>query len=205
MAFDARRSGQAMAEFVVALLAMTLIVLAMVEFLPVMLENFGLLKDMREEAGTRSVTTESGISVADRQDAFDIDIPDLLIDKDFTSGYFTEKLRMPAANLATHETVSIPVISGATETLRYANRSRSAEFVSALSPLPPAEALARAAGTMAGAGWNAHPIEADDARLFTIGDAAAPSAVAAVHVQTSTEGDGSTVITIAARSAGGSL
>lgn len=205
MASDARRSGQAMTEFVVAILAMMLIVLAMVEFLPVFLDNFSLLKEVREEAGTASITASSGISVADRQDEFDADIPDLLIDRDLTSGYFSEKMRMPAANLAAREYAVIPAISGAAETLRYSNRAGTAEFVSALSPLSPSEALARAEGTMAGAGWQPHPIEADDARLFTIGDASAPSAVAAVHVQLSTEGDGLTVITIAARAAGASL
>ena len=40
MASDRRqRSGQAMTEFVIAILAMILIILAMVEFLPVFLEN----------------------------------------------------------------------------------------------------------------------------------------------------------------------
>ena len=109
MASDRRqRSGQAMTEFVIAILAMILIILAMVEFLPVFLENIGLLKEVREEAGTAAIASDAGTSAADRQDEFRADIPEFLLDSDDTSGSYSEKLRLPAANLADGEFVRIP-------------------------------------------------------------------------------------------------
>ena len=200
-----RRSGQAMSEFVIAILAMILIILAMVEFLPVFLGNIGLLKEVREEAGTAAIASDAGISAADRQDEFKTDIPAFLIDSDTTSGHYSEKLRLPAANLADGEFVRIPNIAGVTETLRYTNRDGTSEFLSALCSLPPNQALARAEGALSGAGWLLQEIRADDARIFTMGDAAAPSAVAAIHARSTLEEDGQTVLTIIARSAGAEL
>ena len=206
MASDRRpRSGQAMTEFVIAILAMILIILAMVEFLPIFLENIGLLKEVREEAGTAAIASDAGTSVADRQDEFRADIPEFLIDSENTSGSYSEKLRLPAANLAEGEFVRIPNIAGVTETLRYTNRDGTSEFLSALCSFSPDQALARAEGALSGAGWDLQEIRADDARIFTRGDATAPSAVAAVHAQSTIEGDGQTVLTIIARSAGSTL
>ena len=62
-----------MTEFVIAILAMILITLAMVEFLPIFLENVGLLKEVREEAGTAAIASAAGTSAADRQDEFRAD------------------------------------------------------------------------------------------------------------------------------------
>jgi len=200
-----RRSGQAMTEFVIAILAMILIILAMVEFLPVFLENIGLLKEVREEAGTAAIAADAGTSAADRQDEFRADIPEFLIASDNTSGHYSEKLRLPAANLAEGEYIRIPNIAGVTETLRYTNRDGTSEFLSALCSLPPDQALVRAESALSGAGWTLQEIRADDARLFTRGEAAAPSAVAAVHAQRSLEDDGQTVLTIIARTAGSTL
>ena len=205
MGIDARRSGQAMAEFIVALLAMILVVLALVEFLPVFLKNFGLLKGVREEAGIASLSSEAGVPSADRSDEFEVGIPEMLMDRDTTRGRYSEKLHLPAANLSSWEQVLIPAISGTTETMRYANRSGTSEFLSALADLSPDQALARAAATLAGAGWHLQEIRSSDARILTKGDAAAPSAVAAIHAQNSIDGDGRTVITVVARSAGAGL
>ena len=206
MASDRRpRSGQAMTEFVIAILAMILIILAMVEFLPVFLENIGLLKEVREEAGTAAIASAAGTSAADRQDEFRADIPEFLIDSENTSGHYSEKLRLPAANLADSEYIHIPNIAGVTETLRYTNRNGTSEFLSALCSLPPNQALSSAESALSGAGWTLQEIRADDARIFTMGDAAAPSAVAAIHAQSTPEGDGQTVLTIIARSIGSEL
>lgn len=206
MASDARRrAGQALTEFVIAILAMILIILALVEFLPVFLENIGLLKEVREEAGTAAIASDAGTSAADRKDEFRTDIPEFLLDSENTSGYYSEKLLLPAANLAHGGYVHIPNIAGVTETIRYTNRAGTSEFLSALCSLPPNQALARAEGALSGAGWDLQEIRADDARIFTMGDVNAPSAVAAVHAQSSFEGDGQTVLTIIARSAGSTL
>ena len=205
MASDARRSGQAMTEFVIAILAMILIILAMVEFLPIFLENIGLLKEVREEAGIASIAAETGVANANRQDEFAADIPEFLIDSDATSGHYAEKLRLPAANLACWESINLPNIAGVTETLRYSNRAGTSAFLSAIASLPPDQALARAEGALMGAGWDLQEIRSDDARIFTRGDAAAPSAVAAVHARSTLEEDGQTVLTIIARSAGATL
>ena len=72
------RSGQAMTEFVVAILAIVLVISATVEFLPVLLKNIGLLKDVREEAGTKAISADSGILSADRSSEFEFKIPGLL-------------------------------------------------------------------------------------------------------------------------------
>ena len=206
MASDRRpRSGQALTEFVIAILAMILIILAMVEFLPVFLENIGLLKEVREEAGTAAIASNAGTSTADRKDEFRADIPEFLLDSDDTSGSYSEKLRLPAANLADGEFVRIPNIAGVTETLRYTNRDGTSEFLSALCSVPPNQALARAEGALSGAGWTLQEIRADDARIFTMGDTASPSAVVAVHAQSTLEEDGQTVLTIIARTAGSTL
>jgi len=206
MASDRRlRSGQAMTEFVIAILAMILIILAMVEFLPVFLENIGLLKEVREESGTAAIASDAGTSAADRKDEFRADIPEFLLDSDYTSGAYSEKLRLPAANLAEGEYIHIPNIAGVTETLRYSNRAGTSEFLSGLCTLPPDQALARAESALSGAGWTLQEIRADDACIFTIGDAAAPSAVAAVHARSTLEEDGQTLLTIIARSAGSEL
>ena len=148
---------------------------------------------------------DAGTSAADRQDEFRTDIPEFLIDSDNTSGNYSEKLRLPAANLADGEFVRIPNIAGVTETLRYTNRDGTSEFLSALCPSPPNQALAKAEGALSGAGWTLQEIRADDARIFTMGDAAAPSAVAAVHARSTLEEDGQTVLTVIARSAGSNL
>jgi len=205
MAYSPRRSGQAMAEFIIALLAMILVVLALVEFVPVMLKSFGLLKEVREEAGTASIASEAGTPTADRQDEFEVEIPEFLMDRDATSGHYSEKLRLPASNLARWEQVRIPAIAGTTETLRYANRAGTSEFLSALSPLPVKQALDSAVSALAGAGWTLNEIRADAACILTMGDATAPSAVAAVHARSSLEGGDQTVLTIIARSAGSAL
>jgi len=194
-----------MTEFVIVILAMILIILAMVEFLPIFLENIGLLKEVREEAGTAAIASDAGTSAADRQDEFRADIPEFLIDSDNTSGHYAEKLRLPAANLAAGEFVRIPNIAGVTEMLHYTNRDGTSEFLSALCSWPPDQALARAESALAGAGWTLQEIRADDACIFTMGDAAAPSAVAAAHAQSAHEGDGQTVLTIIARTAGSEL
>lgn len=194
-----------MTEFVIVILSMILIILALVEFLPVFLENIGLLKEVREEAGTSAIASDAGTSAADRQDEFRTDIPEFLIDSDNTSGHYSEKLRLPAANLANGEYIYIPNIAGVTEMLRYSNRAGTSEFLSGLCALPPDQALARAESALCGAGWTLQEIRADDARIFTMGDATAPSAVAAAHARNTIEGDGQTVLTIIARSAGSEL
>ena len=203
MAFDARRrrSGQAMTEFVIALLALILIIVAMVEFLPVFLENIGLLKEVREEAGIRSLASESGTASADRKDEFSFEVPGVLPGDEFTSGHFTEKLRIPAANLPCNEPVRLPNIAGITEAMHYENRAGTSEFLSGLVALTPEQALARAKGAFVGAGWTLQPIEADDALVFTWEDRAA----AAVHAGYAIDGSGLTCLTVIARTAGGAL
>ena len=204
MAFDVRkaRSGQAMAEFIIAIVAIVLLIAATVEFLPVFLENIGLLKEVREEAGTRALSAETGVVTADRRDEFGFDIPGIFSDDRYTSGSFSEKVYMPALNMSAGEFVQIPVIAGMTETLRYSNRDGTLEFVSGLFVMDREQALARAKGTLVGAGWVAHEIQADDAIVFYRGDRIAPSAIAAVHVGYADDGV-STTVTIIARTAGG--
>lgn len=206
MAFDAdkRRAGQAMTEFIVAILAVILIIVAAVEFVPVFLDNLGLLKEVREEAGLKAVAAESGTAFADRQDEFTFDVPGVFGDDKATGGSFTEKAYMPAANLAMGSAVRIPVIAGMAETLRYSNRDGTSEFVSGLLAMDRGQALARARGALAGAGWVPNEIAADDAIVFTLGDHIAPHAVAAVHAGYAADGF-STCLTVIARTVGGSL
>ena len=202
MASDRRsRSGQAFTEFAIALLAIILLIVATVEFLPVFLDNLGLLKEVREEAGMRSLASESGTPSADRRSEFSFDIPGILPDDSATSGFFAEKLRIAAANLPSGEYVRIPNIAGLQETLRYSNRAGTAEFASGLMALPPEQALSRARGAFTGAGWEAQPIEAYDALIFSLGD----SAVAAVHAGYAADGSGLTCLTVVVRSAGGEM
>lgn len=206
MAYDAnrRRAGQAMTEFVIAVLAIILIIVATVEFVPVFLDNLGLLKEVREEAGTRTVSADSGMVFADRQDEFAFDVPGVLGDDKPTSGSFAEKIYMPAANLAMGSAVRIPDIAGMVETLRYSNRDGTSEFVSGLLVMGREQALARAKGALSGAGWMPNEIAADDATVFTLGDPIAPHAVAAVHAGHADDGV-STCLTVIARTVGGSL
>ena len=200
MASDRRaRAGQAMTEFVIVLLALILLIVAAVEFLPIFLENIGLLKEVREEAGIRSLASESGTAAADRRSEFSFDIPGALPDDEFTSGSFTEKIRLPAANLAGDEMVQLPNIAGLQDPLRYENRRGTSAFLSGLIALPPEQALARARGAFTGAGWMVHPIEADNALIFSIDD----RLVAAVHAGYAADGSGLTCLTIVARTAGG--
>ena len=166
------------------------------------LENIGLLKEVREEAGTRAISAEAGVVVADRRDEFSFDIPGIFDDDRCTSGYFSEKVYMTAANMSIGELAYIPVVAGMTETLRYSNRDGTSEFVSGLLAMDREQALARVKGTLAGAGWVAHEIQADDAIVFYQGDRIAPSSVAAVHAGYADDGV-STCITIIARTAGG--
>ena len=196
------RSGQAMAEFVVAIVAIVILIAATVEFLPVFLENIGLLKEVREEAGTRALSAETGVVAADRRDEFSFDIPGIFSDDKYTSGRFSEKVYMPALNMPVAGVVQIPLVAGMTETLRYSNRDRTSEFVSGLLAMDREQALARAKGTLAGAGWVAHEIQADDAIVFYQGDRIAPSAVAALYAGYADDGV-SACITIIARTAGG--
>ena len=198
------RSGQAMTEFVIAILAIVLIIAATVEFVPIFLDNLGLLKEVREEAGTRAISAESGAVSADRQDEFGFDVPGIFDGDKFTSGTFSEKVHMPAANLPVGKTVRIPYISGMAETMRFSNRYGTSEFVSGLLAMNRGQALARANAAFAGAGWTPSEIEADDAIVFTLGNPIAPSAVAAIHVGYADDGV-SSCLTAIARTAGGSL
>ena len=201
---DRRRAGQAMTEFVVAILAIILILVATVDFAPVFLDNMGLLKEVREEAGLKAIAAESGVASADRREDFDFDIPGLLYDGKAARGTFSEKMYMPAANLPTVGFVYIPNIAGMTETLRYTNRNGTSEFVSGLLMMDVGQAMARARGAFAGAGWAPSEIAADDALVFTLGDSTAPTAGAAVHVGYADDGV-SACLTAIARTAGGSL
>lgn len=205
MASDRRsRAGQAMTEFAVALLAIILIIVATVEFLPIFLENIGLLKEVREEAGMRSLSAEEGTATADRRSEFSFEIPSVLPNDDFTSGSFAEKLRLPAANLACGETVRIPNIAGLQlqdSMPPYGNRNGTSAFLSGLIALPPEQALARVRGAFSGAGWTVQMIEAHDAVVFTMGD----RAVAAAHAGYAIDGSGLTCLTIVARTAGGEM
>ena len=198
------RAGQAMTEFVIAILAIILIIVAAVEFVPIFLDNLGLLKETREEAGIKSVSAESGTVFADRKDEFSFDVPGIFADDKYTSGSFAEKVYMPAANLAMRSAVHIPNIAGMVETLRYSNKDGTSEFVSGLLAMDRDQALARAKGAMSGAGWVPNEIAADDAIVFTLGDSIAPHAVAAIHVGYADDGF-STCLTVIARTVGGSL
>lgn len=206
MAYDAlsRRAGQAMTEFAIAILAIILIIVATVEFVPIFLDNLGLLKETREEAGIKSISAESGVVSADRKDEFSFDIPGIFADDKYTAGHFSEKVYMPAANLATENGAYIPNIAGMEETLRYSTRNGTSEFVSGLLAMDRDQALARARGAMSGAGWMPNEIAADDAIVFTLGDPIAPHAVAAVHAGYADDGF-STCLTVIARTVGGSL
>lgn len=195
------RSGQAMTEFVVAILAIVLVISATVEFLPVLLKNIGLLKDVREEAGTKAISADSGILSADRSSEFEFKIPGLLEKDDSFEGEFSEKIFMPAGNLTLFENVRIPIIAGMTETLRYTNRSGTSELVSGLLAMKPEQALIQVKNALSGAGWIAHEIQGYDTIVFSSGDIVAPSAVAAVGVRLA-EDDISTCVTILARTAG---
>jgi hypothetical protein len=190
-----------MTEFVIAILAIVLIIVATVEYLPVFLENFGLLKEVREEAGTRAISAQSGTVSADRRDEFSFDIPGIFEGDGFTSGSFSEKMYMPAANLSAFESVRIPQIAGMTEKLRYSNRNGSCEFLSGLLVMDRHQALSRVKGALTGAGWFAHEIQSDDAIVFSQGDPIAPSAVAAAHVGYAEDGI-SICVTVIARTSG---
>ena len=196
------RSGQAMTEFVIVLLALILIIVALVELLPVFLENFGLLKEVREESGRRSLASESGMATADRKDEFSFEAPGILPGDRFTSGHFAEKLSLPAVNLACNGPVRIPNIAGLQETLHYENRDGASSFSSGLIALPPEQALARARGALTGAGWISHPIEAQDALVFSSSD---ERAVAAVHAGYAADGSGLTTLTVVVRAIGAEL
>lgn len=196
------RSGQALAEFVIAIIAIVLLIAATVEFLPMFLENIGLLKEIREEAGTHAISAESGIVAAARQEEFGFEIPGIFSGDKLTAGHFSEKVHMPAGNMSMGEVVYIPVIAGMTETLRYSNRDKTSEFLSGLVMMDRHQAFARAKGALAGAGWIAHEIQADDAAVFYRGDPIAPSAVAAVHAGDADDGM-SACITVIARTVGG--
>ena len=196
-----RRSGQAVTEFVVAILAIVLLIVAAVEFVPIFLDSLGLLKEVREESGRRSLASDSGTASADRKSEFSLEFPGVMPGYVGASGYFSEKMSLPAANLPVSEPVRIPNLAGVTETLHYENYSGTSEFLSGFTALPPEQALCLAKGAFVGAGWTAHPIEAHDALVFSLND----RAVAAVHAGYANSGDGFTTITVIARTAGAEL
>ena len=196
-----RRSGQAVTEFVVAILALVLLIVAAVEFVPIFLDSLGLLKEVREESGRRSLASDSGIASADRKSEFSLEFPGVMPGYTGASGYFSEKMSLPAANLPISEPVRIPNLAGVTETLHYENDSGTSEFLSGFTALPTEHALCLAKGAFVGAAWTAHPIEAHDALVFSLNG----RAVAAVHAGYATDGDGMTTITVIARTAGAEL
>lgn len=201
------RSGQAMTELIVAMLAITLVILALTEFVPVFLDNLSLQKEVREEAGLAALKTEADIVSADRNSEFELDIPGELLDSAATTGSFSEKMYMPAANLACHEQVRIPDIAGVTEELRYSNRDGTSEFLSATAAGTMEQVLDRARAAFAGAGWTISEIDADDTAFFMQSDLK----TAAAHVKEEEIPDGNPAIgrqirlTVIARSAGGKL
>lgn len=200
-----RRSGQAMTEFAIAVLALILLIVAMVEFLPIFLDNIGLLKEVREEAGIKAVTSESGTVAADRRDEFGFEIPGVLPGDSYTSGFLSEKMHIPAANLSCGEPVRIPDIGGLEITLQQENRAGTSDFISGLAHFPPAQAIGRVKGAFVGAGWELMPIEHDFngeyAAVFSFGG----RAIAAAHADYASDGSGLTCVTIVARTAGGEM
>ena len=200
------RSGQAMTELIVAMLAITLVILALTEFVPVFLDNLALQKEVREEAGLAALKADAEFVSADRNSEFELDIPGDWIAADGTSGAFSEKACLPAANLACHEQVRIPNIAGITEELRYSNRAGTSEFLSATAAGTMDQVLARARAAFAGAGWSASEIGADDTVFFVQSDLK----TAAAHVKEETPAGGQAAarqirLTVIARSAGGKL
>jgi hypothetical protein len=200
------RSGQAMAELIVAMLAITLIVLALTEFVPVFVDNINLQREVREEAGMAALKSDVGVSSADRSSEFELDIPGEWIDSAGTSGAFAEKMYMPAANLACNEQVHIPNIAGVTEEIRYANRGGTSAFLSATASGSMEQVLARARTAFVGAGWTVSAIGTRDTVFFVQEDLK----TAAAHVKEETFVEGEAVIrqirlTVIARSAGSSI
>lgn len=203
MACDrARRSGQALTELIVAMLALTLVVLALTEFVPVFMENLALQKEVREEAGLSAIRSEAAEVFADRRSEFALDIPGDWIDSDGTSGTFSEKQYMPAANLSCVEPVTIPPIGGIEEEIHYRNDAGTSEFMSAVAGGTAASVLAKV--RVAFAGWTDCGINAPDALLFT---GSSGKTVAAAHVmeETSPDGVASVRLTVIVRTAGGKI
>lgn len=208
MAYDPRRSGQAMSEFMVAVLALILLIVAMVELVPVFLDNIGLIKEVREEAGAKSISAETGMALADRKDEFGFDIPEIFPDDSYTSGSFAEKIRLPAANLSTTDFASIGTPPNFEETMRCPRNSSQPTFLAGYSGLTPVAAARCAMG-----GWLLADVTYEDgsgdecACIFYRGDHNAPSAVAAAHASYVFDENGTkrTFLTIVARPAGGEL
>jgi hypothetical protein len=197
------RAGQAMTELIVAILAITLVILALTEFVPVFFDNVDLQKEIREEAGLAALKSETGIIESNRKSEFELDIPGEWIDPDSTSGEFSEKQYMPAANLACYEPVRIPNISGVVEELRFANDSGTMEFISGTSVGSTGSVLSKVCGAFVGSGWVDCGIGAADTALFSKSELT----VAAVHVKEESSADGlpNVRLTVIVRSAGGSI
>ena len=208
MAYDPRRAGQAMSEFMVAVLALILLIVAMVEFVPVFLDNIGLLKEVREEAGAKSISADTGMALSDRKDEFGFDVPGIFPDDSYTSGSFAEKIRLPAANLSATEFASIGKPPNFEETMRCPKDSSQPRFLAGYSSLNPSAAARSAMG-----GWLLSDVIYEDSEnnecacLFYQGDRNAPSAVAAAHAGYVFDENGNqrTFLTIVARPAGGEM
>ena len=69
----------------------------------IFLDNLGLLKEVREEAGRQSLASESGTSSADRRSEFGFEFPGILPGLDAVEGHLSEKTYIPAANLVVVE------------------------------------------------------------------------------------------------------
>ena len=200
-----RRDGQAMAEFAIALLSIVLVVMALVELVPVLRDNIDLLKDVREEAGTRALSMESGTASSDRRDEFEMEIPLLGSQRSSEtseltfSGDLTEKLHMPAANLARTGSFTIPNIPGLQNPL--ISQSRNGTVVSGLIYVSPDQAIARARSVLGGI---PSAIATRDAFVVPIDDG---QAVAAAYAGQAVDENGTpcTSLTVVIRSAGGEM
>ena len=187
------RSGQAMAEFAIAILSIVLVVMALVELVPVLRDNIDLLKDVRE-----------GTASADRREEFEVEIPlpgsQRGGESELTfSGDLTERLHMPAANLASTGYFAPPNITGLQNPL--ISQSRNGVVLSGLIYASPEEAVSRARNAL---GAMPLPIATRDAFIVTLDGGQAVAAACATEV-VDENGIPCTSLTVVIRSAGGEM
>ena len=198
------RSGQAMAEFAIAVLSIVLVVMALVELVPVLRDNIDLLKDVREEAGRDALSRESGTASADRREEFEVEIPlpgaQRGGESELTfSGDLTERLHMPAANLASTGYFAPPNITGLQNPL--ISQSRNGVVLSGLIYASPEEAVSRARSAL---GAMPSPIATRDAFVATLDGGQAVAAACATEV-VDENGVPCASLTVVIHSAGGEM
>ena len=182
-----QRSGQAIVEFVMVIIAIMLLVAAATELLPLFIESVQQQNSAHKEAGKTALQSDEG-TVVGHPEAYKatLSLPLLLDDAEIN---ISTKVKFPAANLfARDELYPIPDNFGGATLVNNSQKGKS-KFMAWFVSAKPEVLKSAASSLLPDGGWTpCHDLayENDNTHeyvyIYTKGDLASPTFVAAIYV-----------------------